>query len=50
MTDEVDGIELECPSCGAALAYEAVEPVDDWPHLSRCPECGDSFPTDCLFE
>lgn len=43
-------IQCECPSCGALLNYDDPEPVEDWPHLSRCPQCGDSFPTDMLFD
>lgn len=48
MSEEVEGIELECPKCGALVAYELVEVVDD-ESAAGCPDCGESSPTDDWF-
>ena len=49
MTGEVDGIELECPKCGALIGYENAEVVEDDEGACGCPECGEASPTDDWF-
>ncbi len=37
----VQGREVECPNCGAAVAFE--EQAEHWPAAARCAECRDVF-------
>ncbi len=48
MSEEVDGICLECPKCGAVVGYDDVQEVDD-ESVAGCPECGESSPTEDWF-
>ncbi len=43
-------VQLVCPECDAVVDYDDVLEADYNADLSRCPECGEVFPTDDWFE
>lgn len=41
--------DLECPACGACVAYDEAEVVENDDDKTGCPVCGEASPTDDWF-